>query len=314
MTWMKFTKTTFFGVALGAGLIFSARRACAADAAPVAPAAPPAGRASVPATNVAASAGPATTAANDPLKQLQTLIALINGKLQSGQRTEAALAEELKQFDTLLAAHAREKTDAVAQILAMKAQLYIQVFGNYEKALELMKKLKVDFPNSTQAKGADGTIAALEKAVTAQKLRDSLVIGAKFPDFKETDANGRPMSIAGYKGKVLLVDFWAAWCGPCMGELPNVLAAYEKHHRSGFDIVGISLDEDRQRFQTVIREKNMAWQQFFDGKKYDNKLAANYGVQSIPATWLLDREGVIVGKDLRGEELEKAVAAALGKK
>ena len=293
-----FPKTEFICAALGAVLIFPAQSVCAADAAPVAPAAP----------------APATTASNTPLKQLQKLIGTVNAKLQSGQGTEAALAEDLKQFETLLAEHAQEKTDAVAQILAMKAQLYLQVFRNYEKALELMKRLKKEFPDTTQGKGADGTIAALEKAVAAQKLRDSLVVGSKFPEFNETDAKGQPMSIAGYKGKVLLVDFWASWCGPCMGELPNVLAAYEKHHPNGFEIVGISLDDDRQRFQTVLAAKNMTWQQFYDGKKYENKLAVTYGVNSIPATWLLDREGTIIGKDLRGEELEQAVAAALAKK
>lgn len=298
MTWMKFTKDTLLCAALGAVLISPPRRAGAAETAPA------------PATKAA----PGTTASNAPLAQLQKLIGAVNAKLQSGQGTEAALAEELKQFDVLLAEHAQEKTDAVAQILAMEAQLYLQVFHNYGKTLELMKKLKVDFPASSQAKGADGTIAALEKAVASQKVFDSLVVGSKFPDFNETDANGRPMSIAGYKGKVLLVDFWASWCGPCMGELPNVLAAYEKHHPNGFEIVGISLDEDRQRFQSVLKARNMTWQQFFDGKKYENKLAVNYGVTSIPSTWLLDRNGVIIGSNLRGEELEKAVAAALAKK
>ena len=257
----------------------------------------------------AAEAGPA-----DPQKQLNELIGKINAKIQAGLRGETNFTDELKQFDTLLAGHAKEKTDGVAQILAMKAQLYLQLFVNYEKAAELMKKLKADFPDTIQAKSADGIIVQLERIAVAQRIRDSLVVGKQFPDFNETDANGRPMSIAAYKGKVLLVDFWASWCGPCLGELPNVLAAYGKHHANGFDIVGISLDENRQRFQSMLASKNITWQQFYDGKKYENKLAVNYGVMSIPATWLLDRNGVIIGKDLRGPELEQAVAAALAKK
>jgi peroxiredoxin len=97
-------------------------------------------------------------------------------------------------------------------------------------------------------------------------------------------------------------------------ELPNVIETYKKHHAGGFEIIGISLDENQGRLQSFIKDKQMTWPQFFDGKKWQNKLAVKYGVNSIPATYLLDREGKIIGKDLRGEELEKAVVAALAKK
>jgi thioredoxin-related protein len=96
--------------------------------------------------------------------------------------------------------------------------------------------------------------------------------------------------------------------------LPNVLATYGKHHKNGFEIVGISLDKDQSKLADFTTEKKMSWQQFFDGKVWENKLAVKYGVNSIPATYLLDGTGSIIGKDLRGEDLEKAVAAALAKK
>ena len=125
---------------------------------------------------------------------------------------------------------------------------------------------------------------------------------------------GQPFSIASHKGKVVLVDFWATWCGPCRAELPNVIAAYQKYHAKGFDIVGVSLDEDKPQLLSFIKDQNMTWPQYFDGQRWENKLAVKYGIQSIPATFLLDGEGKIIGKNLRGDALEQALASALANK
>jgi peroxiredoxin len=247
-------------------------------------------------------------------KELSALVAKIQEKIRDGQKTEKDLAAELKEFDALLDKHKGEKTDDVAQILVMKAMLYTQVIDDTEKGLALLQQLKKDFPDTTQGKRADQQIAGIEKGEAAKKVQRSLAVGSKFPDFQEKDIEGKPLSISGYKGKVLLVDFWATWCGPCVKELPSVQAAYDKHHKNGFEILGISLDQDEKKLRTFIKDKNMPWRQYFDGKGWGSKLGAQYGVNSIPATYLLDAEGVIIGKSLRGEALEKAVAAALAKK
>jgi len=138
--------------------------------------------------------------------------------------------------------------------------------------------------------------------------------GAAFPDFDEKDLAGNPLSIANFKGKVVLVDFWATWCPPCVAELPNVLKAYEEYHPKGFEIIGISLDKDRQKLDSFIKQKQMTWPQYFDGQGWENKLSQKYGVNSIPATYLLDKEGKIIGSNLRGEALDAAVAKALAGK
>ncbi len=238
--------------------------------------------------------------------ELKELVTKVQTKTREGKRTEKDLADELKEFDALLARHKGEKTDDVAQILLMKAMVYAQLLNDSNKGDELIAQLKNEFPDS-------GQVASLKKQDEAKKIRDALVVGTTFPDFDEKDVAGKPLSIANYKGKVVLIDFWATWCGPCVAELPNVLKAYEKHHADGFEIIGISLDKDKAKLESFTKEKNMPWQQFFDGLFWNNKLSTKYGVNSIPATYLLDGEGKIIGKNLRGEALEAAVAKALGK-
>jgi peroxiredoxin len=250
---------------------------------------------------------------SDAADELKDLVTKIQTKLKDGKKSEKDLADELKEFDTLLTKHKDEKSDDVAQILLMEAMLYLQVFENTEKGVELVKQLKRDFPDTKPGQSADQILESIQKQAQATKIQRDLVEGAKFPDFDEKDLAGKPLSVANHKGKVVLVDFWATWCGPCVAELPNVLKAYEKHHDKGFEIIGISLDQDETKLNNFIKQKNMTWQHFFDGKGWGNKLAAKYGVSSIPATYLLDGEGKIIGKNLRGEALEAAVAKALAK-
>jgi peroxiredoxin len=152
-----------------------------------------------------------------------------------------------------------------------------------------------------------------QRQMEAQKIQAALAVGVKFPDFNEKDTAGKPLSIANYKGKVVLIDFWATWCGPCRAELPNVIATYKKYHNQGFEIIGVSLDQDQAKLTGFAKDMNMTWQQYFDSQGWGNKLAVKYGIESIPATYLLDGNGKIIGRDLRGDELTQAVAKALGK-
>lgn len=274
---------------------------------------------------LAAAAKP--PAAPDPVTaEINAVVARINAKVTAGKNTEADFADEMKSYDDILARHAGEKTEALATVLAAKAQFYGELFNDADKALQAFQQLKRDFPDTRAGKQADEAISQLEDMAAQQKvlqkIKDGLALGTKFPDFSETDLNGKPLSVSQYKGKVVLIDFWATWCPPCLREFPNTLKIYKKYHDQGFDIIGISLDDNRGQLERFLKENEVPWQQFFDGQGRENKLAVKYAADAPPMFYLLDRTGTIIGFDrypdalgkMRGDDLDKAVAAALARK
>lgn len=256
---------------------------------------------------------PQSSTAADAKAELQELVGKVRTKLGAGQTSEKDLEPELKAFDALLASHKDEKTDDVAQILVMKAMLYVQVIEDEAKGIELLQQLKRDFPETKPGKAVDQMLGSIKTQAVANAAQKALAVGKVFPDFQEKDLNGKPLSIAGFKGKVVLIDFWATWCGPCIAELPSVKKAYEQYHSKGFEIIGISLDSDKAKLTSFIEKEHMTWPQYFDGKGWQSKLGQQYGVNSIPATYLLDGEGKIVAKNLRGEALAREVGKLLDK-
>ncbi len=136
--------------------------------------------------------------------------------------------------------------------------------------------------------------------------------GAIAPDFSGVEPNGDTVRLSDFRGKVVLIDFWASWCGPCRRENPNVVRAYEKYHDKGFEIIGVSLDRDRNRWLSAIEADGLVWHHISDLKGWKSKYAALYGVRSIPHAVLLDAEGRIVAVRLRGPALEQYLEELLG--
>jgi thiol-disulfide isomerase/thioredoxin len=149
---------------------------------------------------------------------------------------------------------------------------------------------------------------AAEKAL--KKIKATAELKSKPLDLKFTAVDGREVDVSKMRGKVVLVDFWATWCGPCVAELPNVLKAYKELHPKGFEIVGISLDSDKEKLESFVKEKGMDWPQFFDGKGWKNEISSNYGINSIPAMWLVDQKGMVIDTAARAN-LEEKVAKLL---
>jgi peroxiredoxin len=250
----------------------------------------------------------APAAPSDP--EVKANFEAINAKIRANKRSRADLADEIKAFDDLIAAKRKTAPESAAYAAYMKATLFLQVFQDTENGNAMLKAVPADFPGTHYAGRAQSLLDSLERKAKAEA---QYAIGKKFPDFAETDLDGKPLALANFKGKVVLVDFWATWCGPCISELPHVKETYAKHHASGFEIVGISLDSDRKKLTDFLAKNQMPWPQHFDGGGWKNKLAQQYSIQSIPATFLLDGEGNIIAKNLRGDALETAVAKALKK-
>jgi peroxiredoxin len=228
----------------------------------------------------------------------------IDDRMELVLTLKAGFKDDERADKVLAAAEAAAKTDEdKAAILMGKATLTRRADPKnkapYQEALgELVKT----YPNTKVGK------------VAASKLQAAnLKEGSDPVAFTTKDLDGKSVSPADYKGKVLLIDFWATWCGPCMKELPNVLATYEEYHTQGFEILGVSLDRDGdlEKLKATIKDKNMAWRHVYDGKYWNAEIAVLHDIQSIPATILIGRDGKVIGTNLRGEKLGPAVKAAL---
>jgi peroxiredoxin len=139
-------------------------------------------------------------------------------------------------------------------------------------------------------------------------------IGQEAPEIVLPTPDDKELALSSFKGKIVLVDFWASWCGPCRKEMPNVVKAYAKYKDKGFEIYGVSLDQDKARWVEAIAKDGITWPQVSDLKYWDSYAAKLYAVEGIPYTVLLDKEGKIIAKNLRGAELEKAIEKAIAGK
>jgi thiol-disulfide isomerase/thioredoxin len=160
-----------------------------------------------------------------------------------------------------------------------------------------MEPLVKGFDTSIQR---SGYIGLLKKRIETLK---KVAIGNPAPDFSMDDSLGHPQKLSSYFGKILLVDFWASWCGPCRRENPNIVAAYRQYSPKGFDIVGVSLDRSKDRWINAIGDDKLVWHQLSDLQGWNNAASKLYGIRSIPSNLLLDKNGIIIGKNLMGDDL-----------
>jgi peroxiredoxin len=176
----------------------------------------------------------------------------------------------------------------------------------FEKRLEELQPifagLSENLRNSKKGKDVDMRI----KSITLTTK------GAKAPLFKMNDVDGKPVSLESLKGKLVLLEFWASWCSPCRAENPNLKKQYELYKSKGFEILAVSLDKDKAKWKEAIAQDGLPWLHVSDLKGWGNEAGALYGITAVPAGFLIDTDGKIIGNDLRGEKLNKKLAELLG--
>jgi len=153
-----------------------------------------------------------------------------------------------------------------------------------------------------------------KKIKSAIDAMSEIVVGKPAPNFSAPSPEGKTISLKESLGKVTIIDFWASWCGPCRAENPNVVALYNEFHAQGLNIIGVSLDKDATKWKDAIAKDKLTWIHISNLKQWEDPIAKQYNVQSIPATFILDAKGNIVAKDLRGDALRAKVTALLGVK
>ncbi|HZL09794.1 MAG TPA: TlpA disulfide reductase family protein [Prolixibacteraceae bacterium] len=187
----------------------------------------------------------------------------------------------------------KEHSNSVVSAYIAMVQLASQVDG--AELDSIVSRFSPEVSNSEY-------VVKLKEIVEEQKKTS---IGAVAPDFTMNDPEGKPIQLSSLQGQIVLVDFWASWCAPCRQENPNVVKLYEQYHDKGFEIIGVSLDRTKEEWVKAIKDDKLNWIHVSDLQFWQNSAAQLYGVNSIPQSFLLDKEGKIIGKGLRGEELAK---------
>lgn len=241
---------------------------------------------------------------NPYIAQFHNLYHLEDSAKKTGDTTLAAAID--KQEDSL-AAVCRETIYGTYLKQQPHSPLALYALQNYagsepdpQKLLPLFETLSEETRNSAAGKDFKKRMDAI----------GSLSIGSVAPDFTQNDTAGLPVKLSSYKGKYVLLDFWASWCGPCRAENPNVVKTYGKYHPKGFSILSISLDKqtDKDKWIKAIHDDKLTWTHVSDLKFWNNAVAQQYAIQAIPQNFLIDPQGRIAGKNLKGEELEKKLA------
>ena len=210
--------------------------------------------------------------------------------LKSGSAGSPAFLDEVQKGTLTLRKEFPERSevyDLMMQLLQIRSQE-----GDADKARALAQML------------VESSIREEAKEGVRQMIKKFDFLGKPL-ELKFTSVDGREVDLQKMHGKVVLIDFWASWCGPCMMEMPKVKAAYEKLQPQGFEILGINLDEDKERMQRVLTTSNMTWPQSFDGKKWEGAFIKRFGIMSIPTVWLVDKRGILRDLNARGNLVER---------
>jgi thiol-disulfide isomerase/thioredoxin len=243
-------------------------------------------------------------AANPTAKDIEQAYSI----LVSAQMNLGNTAAVLDTLDKCYAIAPKGEKAILGTLVSEISRPYIEICaqsGSKDRGKKFVTQLKKDLAAHPEAISINGFIDQIAADLYVPGLGDTLNI-------KFDATNGTKVDLAAMKGKVVLIDFWATWCGPCVEEMPNVISAYDTYHAKGFEVIGISLDEDPEALKKFTEANGIKWPMYFDGKSWGNIIAGEYGIKGIPATFLINKDGQICATNLRGEELGQAIKKELG--
>ena len=244
------------------------------------------------------------TPENDAFKALQDQVKGIRAKAEP-------LTDQLKSADEAVKETAMEQYEAIEAEASQALKAYIEANCDKQVAAKVFSDARYDLSDEDQeailAKANDTfkAVRGIDKMIEHLNILKNSAVGKKFIDFEMADAEGKMHKLSEFvgNGKVVLIDFWASWCPPCRADMPNLVAAYKQYKSKGFEIVGISLDSKADAWAKGVQDLGITWTQLSDLQGWKNAGAALYGVNSIPHTILVDKDGTILCKQLHGKEI-----------
>ncbi len=215
--------------------------------------------------------------------------------------------------------------DSTLQALEKDEMAFIKNYiGTHNKSVVIPYILNRDLAYALDVNELDSLVKIIDTTLNASTYMVSLKkqvevlrgveVGKTAPDFTLNDTTGNPVSLSSFRGKYLLIDFWAAWCGPCRKENPNNVKLYADYKSKGFEILGVSFDDKHEKWVEAIKKDGLKWTQVSDLKRWKSAAGKLYGVRAIPHTVLLDIQGIIIAKNLSGDDLRAKISELLDKK
>ena len=245
--------------------------------------------------------------------------ASLYGQLASFDQEMEKLNADSRSEDKAIAEAAANKIDELSKQALAKITEYIKANSNKLSAAKLFVENNYEmaeedlFAIVDKADSLFKSAPRMEKLLPVIEARRNVAVGKKFADFEMTDMNGKTRKLSEFvgNGKIVLIDFWASWCPPCRRDMPNIVEVYKQYKNKGFEIVGISLDSKKEAWEKGVKDLNITWTQLSDLQGWKNAGAKLYGVNSIPHTVLVDKDGTIIAKGLHGKEIGEKLAEML---